>query len=115
MLDPYRPELFRFFQAGAIAAGEVLENVQLCGLLPQVAGVLPILIGLGYRRFSGEPVLIPLLARSLIGQDLNDLEHLAARVCAAATGAEVRSLVGVPRYATWGLVSGQATLAHDKP
>jgi phosphoenolpyruvate-protein kinase (PTS system EI component) len=59
LLDPYRPELFRFFEAGAVAAGKDLENLQLCGLLPQIEGVLPILIGLGFRRLSGEPALIP--------------------------------------------------------
>lgn len=112
LLDPYRPELFRSFQAGAAAAANDLENVQLCGLLPQIEGVLPILIGLGFRRFSGEPAPIP-LARSVVGQGLKDLEQLAARVCAAATSAEVRSLVRVDGYPTWGLVSDETKLAQE--
>lgn len=115
LLDPYRPELFRFFEASAAAAGRELEDLQLCGLLPQIEGVLPILIGLGFRRFSGEPILIPLLARSVVGQGLKELEHLAARVCTAATSAEVRTLARVPGYATWGLVSEATHLAHGNP
>jgi phosphoenolpyruvate-protein kinase (PTS system EI component) len=113
LLDPYRPELFRFFEAGAVAAGKDLENLQLCGLLPQIEGVLPILIGLGFRRLSGEPAMIPLLARSVVGQGLKELEQLAVRVCAAATSAEVRSLVRVHDYPTWGLVSDETKLAQE--
>jgi phosphoenolpyruvate-protein kinase (PTS system EI component) len=113
LLDPYRPELFRFLGSGAAAAGRKLENLQLCGLLPQIEGVLAILIGLGFRRFSGEPALIPLLARTVVGQGLKELEQLAARVCAAATSAEVRSLVHVHDYRTWGLVSDEAKSAGD--
>jgi phosphoenolpyruvate-protein kinase (PTS system EI component) len=115
LLDPYRPELFQFFQAGGATVGDELRNVQLCGLLPQVAGVLPILIGLGFRRFSGEPAMIPLLARSVVGRGLQELKRFAARVCAAATSSEVRSLVGAPRYATWGLVNEEAKLTHGNP
>lgn len=113
MLDPYRPELFRFLEAGAAAADKELEDLQLCGLLPQIEGVPPILIGLGFRRFSGEPALIPLLARSVVGQGRKELEQLAAQVCAAASSSEVRSLVPVDGYPTWGLMSEATNLAHD--
>jgi phosphoenolpyruvate-protein kinase (PTS system EI component) len=32
LLDPYRPELFRFLKDGALQAGSALAQMQLCGL-----------------------------------------------------------------------------------
>jgi phosphoenolpyruvate-protein kinase (PTS system EI component) len=104
LLDPYRPEVFGFLRDSAQRAGADLRQVQLCGLLPQIDGVLPILIGLGYRRFSGEPTLIPLLARHLIGRTLTSCEALAAEVCAARASEEVRELLDMPTGLPWGLV-----------
>jgi phosphoenolpyruvate-protein phosphotransferase (PTS system enzyme I) len=52
LLDPHAPVLFRFLREVSRLAGNAVDRVQLCGLLPQVPGVLPVLIGLGYRCFS---------------------------------------------------------------
>ena len=46
-LDPCAPALFRFLRQAATAAGENIDKVQLCGLLPQMPGVLPVLLGMG--------------------------------------------------------------------
>ncbi len=62
-LDPYSPELFRFLKQAAEAAGDNINKVQLCGLLPQLPGVLPVLLGMGFRVFSVAPVMIPYLAK----------------------------------------------------
>jgi phosphoenolpyruvate-protein kinase (PTS system EI component) len=105
LLDPYSPVLFQFFRLMAETAGEEIHRIQLCGLLPQVQGVLPVLLGLGYRRFSGEPVLIPSLAETVTNQNMNECETLASQVCAARDSAQVRHLLGVPQGTTWGLAT----------
>jgi len=95
-LDPYAPMLFRFFRQVAEAAGANLSKVQLCGLLPQMPGVLPALIGMGFSTFSVEPVMIPYLARITTKTALSHAEVLAHEVCAAKNSHEVRELLGLP-------------------
>jgi phosphoenolpyruvate-protein kinase (PTS system EI component) len=113
LLDPYSPALFRFFRLMAETAGEDIHRIQLCGLLPQVRGVLPVLLGLGYRRFSGEPVLIPPLAGTVTNQSINACEALASQVCAAGDSTQVRHLLGVSQETTWGLATIPAPKASD--
>jgi phosphoenolpyruvate-protein kinase (PTS system EI component) len=107
-LDPYRPELFGFLGDAAQRAGGDPARLQLCGLLPQIERVLPVLVGLGYRCFSGEATLIPLLADCLLGSTLRECETLATEVRAAGTSQEVRELLGIPREMPWGLVRGRS-------
>jgi len=96
LLDPYAPALFRLFQRIAEDAGDAVGNLQLCGLLPRLPGVLPVLLGLGYRTFSVEPVLIPFLARTVQDTDTRVAEGLATGVCTAFDGSSVRALLGLP-------------------
>ena len=95
-LDPYAPELCRFLAQAAEAAGDNIAKVQLCGLLSQVPGVLPVLLGMGYRAFSVSPVTIPYLADSVAGISVAQAVELAARVCESSNSAEVRSLLNTP-------------------
>ena len=83
-----------------------LHRVQLGGLLPQVPGVLPLLIGLGYRNFSVEPLLTPCLAAISARTSTTEAERLALRACNAGSGAEVRELLGLPQDANWGGAAG---------
>ncbi|BAZ93061.1 phosphoenolpyruvate-protein phosphotransferase [Thiohalobacter thiocyanaticus] len=84
-LDPYAPVLFRLFRQIAASAGERLERIQLCGVLAQIQGVLPVLLGLGYRNFSVDAPFIPHLADTIAGISLSDCEALAADICTART------------------------------
>ena len=95
-LDPYSPELFRFLALAAHAAGGNIDKVQLCGLLSQTPGVMPALLGMGYRAFSVAPVMIPYLADSLSGIAVPRAEELAAQVCRARDSAQVQSLLRDP-------------------
>jgi phosphoenolpyruvate-protein kinase (PTS system EI component) len=105
LLDPYRPGLYRFLGEACRRAGSKLGRTQLCGLLPQIEGILPVLIGLGFRRFSGEPTLIPLLARDISRLSLRACERLAEAVCGAKDGREVREMLGLSMEGPWGLVT----------
>ena len=93
-LDPHAPVLFRLFRQMAESVEGQLERVQLCGLLPQYSGVMPILLGLGYRIFSVEPVLIPHLTQVIKSVSLESARMLAERVCEARQTDEVRKLMG---------------------
>lgn len=84
-LDPYAPVLFRLFRQIADSAGARLDRIQLCGVLAQIQGVLPVLLGLGYRNFSVDAPFIPYLADTIAGIGLSDCEALAADICAART------------------------------
>ncbi|MEJ2686062.1 MAG: phosphoenolpyruvate-protein phosphotransferase [Gammaproteobacteria bacterium] len=92
-MEPYAPALYRFLALMARAAGEGLVRIQLCGLLPQLPGVLPVLVGLGYRVFSVEPLMIAPLARRIESIDVERAERLAQSVCAAADAGGVRTLL----------------------
>lgn len=92
-LDPYAPELYNFLQQAATAAGNNINRVQLCGLLPQIPGVLPVLLGLGFRVFSVAPVMIPYLAKTVNETDPAEAAALAHRVCSATDSQQVRELL----------------------
>ena len=95
-LDPYAPPLYRLLQRMAQDAAPRLADVQLCGVLSQLAGVLPVLLGLGYRVFSVDPVWIPWLAQTVRSTVIADAPVLAADVCACIESSEVRKRLGVP-------------------
>jgi phosphoenolpyruvate-protein kinase (PTS system EI component) len=95
-LDAYAPSLFQFLRQAAGAAGENIDRVQLCGLLPQLPGVLPVLLGMGYRAFSVESLMIPSLAQTANGTTLSEATVLARQVCAAADSQQVRELLALP-------------------
>ncbi|MEJ2552520.1 MAG: phosphoenolpyruvate-protein phosphotransferase [Gammaproteobacteria bacterium] len=99
LLDPYAPLLYRFLGQIATDAGGQRGRIQVCGLLAQLPGILPILLGLGYRTFSIEPAMIPYLARTAAATDTAAASALAVAVCAATTSAAVRGLAAAPARA----------------
>lgn len=101
LLDPYAPSVYRLLHLAAEAAGAHRARVQLCGLLSQLPGVLPVLIGLGYRVFSVEPLLLPWLDQHVRGVDTAWAKALATRVCEAANGTEVRERMGLSPAESW--------------
>ena len=86
-LDPYAPALYRFLRQVADAVQDRLDAVQLCGVLPQLPGILPLLLGLGYRAFSVEATLLPYLWSTIAGTHAGDARMLAERVCRARSSA----------------------------
>jgi phosphoenolpyruvate-protein kinase (PTS system EI component) len=101
LVDPYSPAVYRFLRLAAQAAGPRLGRVQLCGLLPQLPGVLPILVGLGFSVVSVEPLLIPWLARALETLDTASAASIAEDLCAARDADTARRLLGLPPGAPW--------------
>ncbi len=99
--DPYAPALYRFLSYVAEAAGDALERIALCGLLAQMPGVLTLLMGLGYRSFSVDPLLVPHLARLVGHTTATQAAALALQAQSAAHSSEVRSLLGLPKTSVW--------------
>ena len=94
-LDPYAPALYRFLRLTAELAGPGVNRVQLCGILPQLPGVLPVLLGLGYRTVSVDVAHAPYLARTVAIRSSVEDRGLADAVCAAASSHAVADLLGV--------------------
>lgn len=95
-LDPYAPLLWRFMYQIASAAGVHLEKVQLCGVLAQLPGVLPLLLGLGYRAFSVEAVLLPHLQAIISTTKVVEAQQLVQKIRAMKNSHEVLHLLGLP-------------------
>lgn len=96
-LDPHAPALYRFLDMVAQRAGGCSGALQVCGLLPQWPGILPVLLGLGYRAFSVDPIMIPWLAQSVRQTDTKQAVQLARAVCEASRPAEVKQLLAEAR------------------
>ena len=103
LLNPYHPALFRLLHQAAQSAGEDIDRIHLCGLLSQVPGVLPALLGLGFRAFSVEPRLLPYLAEVVRNTDTDIAAAQAMAVCAAADARDVRTLLGLAPGSAWAL------------
>jgi phosphoenolpyruvate-protein kinase (PTS system EI component) len=93
-LDPYAPTLYRFLRQVADAVQGHLDEVQLCGVLPQLPGILPLLLGLGYRTFSVEATMLPHLRQTIASTHTAEARMLAEGVCLARSSAAVRKLLG---------------------
>ena len=100
-LNPYAPLLFRLLQTTAREAGNQVSKIQLCGLLAQWPGILPVLLGLGYRTFSVDSTRIPDLAQTIKQTNIDKAQHLAQQVCAATDSQSVCKLLEVPLPSLW--------------
>lgn len=94
-LDPYAPALFRFLNQVVEAAPDHIHRIQLCGVLPQLPGILPVLAGLGFRVFSVEATSLEHLRQTISATSMHAARALAASVCAARTSAQVRKLLAL--------------------
>jgi phosphoenolpyruvate-protein kinase (PTS system EI component) len=94
-LDPYAPLLWRFMHQIATSAEAQLDRIQLCGVLAQLPGVLPILLGLGFRAFSVEATLLPYLRQTITTTHVAEAQRLAQQICAASESREVLALLGL--------------------
>ena len=94
MLLPGTPTLYRFLRQVADAVQGRLDAVQLCGVLPQLPGIMPLLLGLGYRAFSVEATMLPYLRQTIANTHTAEARLLAEGVCLARSSAAVRKLLG---------------------
>lgn len=93
-IDPYHPAIYRHLQRLAQQAGGQTREIQLNGQLAHIPEVLPVLIGLGFRIFCVDPLLIPYLGARVKQVDSAEAARLAERVCRAADADQVKQLLG---------------------
>lgn len=93
-LDPYAPAWLRFLARLAREGRELGLPMRVCGQLPGVPGLFPLLIGMGLRTFSIEPAQIPMLAHIARTTDSGVARALLERACNASSPEEVRGLLG---------------------
>jgi hypothetical protein len=110
-LDSGSPVRYRFLRRVALTAGARVGEVQSCGLLAQIPGVLPILLGLGFRTFSVDAGLIPWLSQRVRGIRTADSEALSAAVCAAHRSFQEGAGRGVDRSLSEGRCGLAAVLS----
>lgn len=91
--DPYAPLLYRFLSQIAKQAGEKLPFLQVCGLLSHLPGVLPVMLGLGFREFSVGAPYIPYLAKTVRETNITEARTLAEEICEMKTSFAVRELL----------------------
>ncbi|MET0087612.1 MAG: putative PEP-binding protein [Sedimenticola sp.] len=92
-LDPYSPMLYRFLAQIAGEAGEKLPLLQVCGLLSHLPGVLPVMMGLGFRNFSVGAPYIPYLAMTVRETNTSEATALAEDVCRLKERSAVSALL----------------------
>jgi phosphoenolpyruvate-protein kinase (PTS system EI component) len=92
-LDLHAPVLYRFLDTVSREAGSAASTLQVCGLLPQWPATLPILLGMGYRTFSVDPIMIPCLAEVVRQTDTGHAARLAQAVCQVRRPQEVKRLL----------------------
>ncbi len=97
-LDPYAPALLRFLRRLADDLDAYTLPAQFCGQMPLYPGMLPVLLGLGYRIFSVEPLAIPYLAQIIAKTDISALRELSIHACNAPDARTVRRLLGLERH-----------------
>ncbi len=94
-MNAYDPAIYQLLQQAARQAGPRTREIQLNGQLIRMPGVLPVLIGLGYRIFSLDPLLIPYLAETIKQIDTKKAAQIAQQVCQAADDKAVKNLMTV--------------------
>ena len=97
-LNPYSPALLRFLHQAAICAGDKIRKIQLCGLMAQWPGILPLLLGMGYTSFSIEPPKIPYLAQSIRLTNVEKMQPIIEQACNAPSAQAVCELLNVPAW-----------------
>lgn len=115
VLDPYAPVLYRFLAQVGQVAGPGIDRIQLCGVLPRVPRVVPVLVGLGYRNLCAEPQYLDSLSLSLGRTTQDTARALARAVCAIPDSAGVRTLLGLRETDPWSLPEAMPGSRQGRP
>lgn len=89
LYQPLHPAILRMLRSTITSAREAGIPVSLCGEMASDVTCVPVLIGLGLRRFSIHPRSVPKLREMIRTLDSRSLETLADDCCRLASAAEV--------------------------
>ncbi len=90
LYDPFHPGFLRFLGQIASQAAEAGIPTSLCGEIASEPLLIPVLVGMGFRRFSMSPVFLPRSKLAIRSTSLELGRELFTEVCALATAEEVR-------------------------
>lgn len=77
--EPYSPALFRLLKVVADHSNTYNLPLQVCGQLPLYPYITPLLLGLGFKRFSVEPYVIPTLKGLIQNLEISQLRRDAIK------------------------------------
>jgi phosphotransferase system enzyme I (PtsI) len=93
LYQPLHPAILRMLRFVVESADRAGIPVSLCGEMGADPVYLPLLMGLGLRRFSVHPRAVPELRRRVRELDARELAGLGQACCAAHSGLEVQELL----------------------
>lgn len=96
-MQPYyrstAPAILTILKQLAATAQTLNKDISICGEIAGDPLYLPLLLGLGYRKLSVAPVLLPDLAGIVASLDITECETLAQKALQALTADEVEHLL----------------------
>lgn len=94
LYEPLHPAILRMLRSVVDSGRSAGIPVSLCGEMGADVRYLPLLIGLGLRRFSVHPRSVSKLRKAAASVDSAVMAGIAARCCDAAGAGEVEKLLG---------------------
>jgi len=99
LYQPLHPAILRMLRSTIASAREAGIPVSLCGEMASDVTCVPVLIGLGLRRFSIHPRSVPRLRELIRRMDSRQLEALAEECCRMASAEEIEALLASQSWA----------------
>ncbi|TDI34524.1 MAG: phosphoenolpyruvate--protein phosphotransferase [Acidobacteria bacterium] len=97
LYEPHHPAVLRMLQRVILAARDAGISVSLCGEMASDPRYVPVLMGLGLRELSLNPVTIPAVKDAIRSTHAGEARTLTDRLLAASSADEVgRILAGEP-------------------
>ncbi len=93
LYEPMHPAVLRMLERVVTAANDAGITVSLCGEMASDPRYVPILVGLGLRELSLNPVTLPEVKSAIRGIHAGQAAELAASVLAARSVAEVNAIM----------------------
>ncbi len=89
LYEPLHPAVLRMLRFIIDSAGQAGIEVGMCGEMAGDPRLVPLLLGLGMRRFSMSPRLVPEVKAQIRGLSISDLNQLADSCSSLATAGEI--------------------------
>jgi phosphotransferase system enzyme I (PtsI) len=96
LYEPLHPAILRMLRSVVDSGRGAGIPVSLCGEMAADVRYLPLLVGLGLRRYSVHPRSVSKLRRAVASIDSTAMAEVAARSCDAGSADEVEKLLGGP-------------------
>ena len=93
--NQYHPAMFRLIKDVVAAFNAEGKPVSLCGELGSDIKAVPLLVGLGLRKFSMGAASVADVKRTIAGVSAAECEELAEKILAASSVEETKKLLGI--------------------